>query len=37
MPISRKDVIDIDTEEDWEYAVQLYKLKQTTSVKRRGE
>lgn len=27
IPISRRDVVDIDTEEDWHYAVQLYQLK----------
>lgn len=27
MPISRRSVVDIDTEEDWQYAVQLYRLK----------
>jgi N-acylneuraminate cytidylyltransferase len=36
MPISRKEVIDIDTPEDWEYALQLYKLKHPASAKNEG-
>lgn len=27
MPISRRDVVDIDTEDDWRYAMQLFQLK----------
>jgi CMP-N-acetylneuraminic acid synthetase len=27
IPISRRDVVDIDTEDDWRYAVQLFQLK----------